>query len=118
MPLPARKHLPTRAARLVAIQKEHQALVPCPGSAALASVFPVRQCRVALLVLVLFCRPPATDTHVQEWGDVLKFFDYLLEKCDKIIITKGNHDNILEPLVRKREKVELTDFYVVGEFAF
>jgi len=54
----------------------------------------------------------------QEWQDVLGLFDYLKDKCDKVIIVKGNHDAILEPIVKQRENVELLDYYVVGEFCF
>ncbi|MEK6854727.1 MAG: metallophosphoesterase [Nanoarchaeota archaeon] len=54
----------------------------------------------------------------QEWSDVLGLFDYLLERCKKIVIVKGNHDNILEPIVNKRENVDLEDFYSAGEFCF
>lgn len=54
----------------------------------------------------------------QEWGDVLGLVEYLEGRCDEIIIVKGNHDNILEPIVRKREKVKLKDFFVFGEYCF
>jgi len=48
-----------------------------------------------------------------EWRDVLKFLDYLVEKTGekgKIIIIKGNHDNILGPIVKKRG-IKLKEFY-------
>ena len=54
----------------------------------------------------------------QEWGDVLKLFDYLEKKCEEIVIIKGNHDVILEPIVRKRESVKLVDFFVFGKYCF
>src|SRR3989344_578828 len=53
----------------------------------------------------------------QEWKDVLGLFDYLEKKCGKIVIVKGNHDVILEPIVKK-SNVELRDFYSVGDFCF
>ena len=40
----------------------------------------------------------------QEWSDVLAFFDYLSEKTKKILIVKGQHDALLDSIVRKREK--------------
>lgn len=54
----------------------------------------------------------------QEWNDVLKLFDYFSEKCEKIVVVKGNHDVILEPIVRKNKKAELKDFFRVGEICF
>ncbi len=54
----------------------------------------------------------------QEWNDVLKLFEYFSSKCEKVVIVKGNHDRILEPIVRKNEKVELKDFYIAGETCF
>jgi uncharacterized protein len=53
----------------------------------------------------------------QEWNDVLNLFDYLGEKCKKIVVVMGNHDNILEPIARKR-RIEIKDFYCLGEFCF
>src|SRR3989338_5426397 len=50
----------------------------------------------------------------QEWGDVLRLIDYFngkMKKRGKIIITRGNHDAILEPIAKKRENVQLVDYY-------
>ncbi len=38
----------------------------------------------------------------QEWGETLKLIDYLGERCGKIVLVKGNHDKILEPIARRR----------------
>lgn len=46
----------------------------------------------------------------QEWSETLKIFDCLAEHCNKIILIKGNHDTILEPLARKRN-LEIKQFY-------
>ena len=57
----------------------------------------------------------------QEWSDVLKLFDYFFKKMEKkgeIIITKGNHDTILEPILRKRENIKLSDYFIFGEYCF
>lgn len=54
----------------------------------------------------------------QEWSDYLKLVRFLEKKCGKIVITKGNHDKILEFMTRKGEKVELKDYYLINEFAF
>lgn len=53
----------------------------------------------------------------QEWNDVLKLIDYLHEKCDEIIITRGNHDKIIGLIVEKRE-VEVKDYFVFDEVCF
>ena len=48
-----------------------------------------------------------------EWRETLMFFDFLLKKVDakcKIIITKGNHDNILMPITKKRN-ILLKDYH-------
>ena len=37
----------------------------------------------------------------QEWRVTLQFLDFLTEKF-KVILIKGNHDNILEPIAKKR----------------
>jgi len=52
-----------------------------------------------------------------EWRETLQLLDYLLEKTNKIILIRGNHDNILGPIAKKRE-VELKDYYEVGEMCF
>lgn len=55
-----------------------------------------------------------TITYI-EWRETLHFFDYLLKKINdkgKIIIIKGNHDTILEPIVKKRNIV-LKDYYKI-----
>jgi uncharacterized protein len=53
----------------------------------------------------------------QEWSDVLGFFEYLEGKCNKVIITKGNHDMIIGPIAKK-SGVRVVDFYIVGETCF
>jgi putative SbcD/Mre11-related phosphoesterase len=54
----------------------------------------------------------------EEWNEVVMFLDYLKEKCGKIIIVKGQHDALLEPIVRKLKNVSLVDYYVDEEYAF
>ncbi len=53
----------------------------------------------------------------QEWGDSLRFFDYLKEKCNKIIIIKGNHDNIIGPIARRSE-ISVRENYICEEYCF
>jgi len=49
----------------------------------------------------------------QEWRQTLKIIDYLSEKA-KIILIKGNHDNILGPIANKRN-IEIVDSYNVKD---
>ena len=53
----------------------------------------------------------------QEWDDVLKLFDFLERKCKRIIVVKGNHDVILEPIVKK-SCVELKEIYIFRDVCF
>ncbi len=57
----------------------------------------------------------------QEWNDVLGLLDYLEGKIGKkgeIVIVKGNHDSILELIVRERERVKMVDYFRIGECCF
>jgi len=38
----------------------------------------------------------------QEWRHTLRLLDYLLKKCDEVVLIKGNHDTILGPIAEKR----------------
>jgi putative SbcD/Mre11-related phosphoesterase len=53
----------------------------------------------------------------QEWKDVNAIIDYLESMCKKVIVIKGNHDTILEPILRKR-KMKLVGCYIWNGFAF
>ncbi len=52
-----------------------------------------------------------------EWRDVLEFLDYLGKHCSEIILIKGNHDNILSPIAKKK-KVRLEDDYIYKDICF
>ncbi len=57
----------------------------------------------------------------QEWEDVLGLIRYLTKKLKEngeIVIVKGNHDKILEPILRNREKVVLKDYFIFHDFCF
>jgi len=53
----------------------------------------------------------------QEWEETIYLLDYFAEKADKIVLVRGNHDNILEPIAYKR-KLEIVDYYVLGDMLF
>jgi len=50
----------------------------------------------------------------QEWRHTLRLIDYLLKKCDEVILIKGNHDNILGPIAEKRN-VKVLDYLIINE---
>ena len=53
----------------------------------------------------------------QEWEDAGGLIDYLMEKAKEVIIIKGNHDKILEPIAEKKG-IEVRDYFIFDEIAF
>jgi putative SbcD/Mre11-related phosphoesterase len=53
----------------------------------------------------------------QEWKDVNAILDYFESMAKKIIVVRGNHDTILEPILKKR-KTKLLGVYIWNGFAF
>jgi len=51
----------------------------------------------------------------QEWRDAMRIIDYLLRKCRKVILLKGNHDVQLGPIAA-RQGIELQKEYRIGDF--
>lgn len=49
----------------------------------------------------------------QEWKEVLQLIDYLSAKTKEVIIVKGNHDVILEPIIRRRN-IKIVKGYLIG----
>ncbi len=52
-----------------------------------------------------------------EWLNTLKLVDYLLKHCKNLILNKGNHDTILEPIIKKRnlkinDYTKIKDIYI------
>ena len=47
----------------------------------------------------------------QEWKETLSFLDFLLQNCKKVVLVKGNHDTITEPIARKKG-VEMKDYCI------
>lgn len=50
----------------------------------------------------------------QEWRNTLKFLDLLAKHCNEIVLVKGNHDNILGPIAKKRN-VNIVDSIGIGK---
>ncbi|MBI2630508.1 metallophosphoesterase [Candidatus Pacearchaeota archaeon] len=53
----------------------------------------------------------------QEWKEVSDFIDFLKEKCRKIVLIKGNHDNMLK-YIAERKEMDLREYYISGENIF
>lgn len=51
----------------------------------------------------------------QEWRDAMRIIDYLLRKCRKVILLKGNHDVQLGPIAA-RQGIDLQKEYRIGDF--
>lgn len=51
----------------------------------------------------------------QEWKDTLEILDYIVGMVKKIVLVKGNHDTILEPISKKRG-LDLCTHLVIDEF--
>jgi len=51
----------------------------------------------------------------QEWRETLKLIELLAKNCKKLILTKGNHDKIVEPIAKKRN-IAITDSFEIGDF--
>jgi len=49
----------------------------------------------------------------QEWRDTLKVIDFL-SKYGEVIIVKGNHDTILDPIAKKRN-IRMVDYFREGD---
>jgi len=50
----------------------------------------------------------------QEWRDILKLLDYLARKAEKIVVIKGNHDTMLQPVAQKRGIELVSRFFING----
>ena len=48
----------------------------------------------------------------QEWRDILKLLDFLLQHSEQVILVKGNHDIKLSPIARKRNIVVVEDIAI------
>ena len=54
-----------------------------------------------------------------EWRESVRLLDYFIEKVGRknIILIKGNHDTILEPIAKKR-KIKINSFYTYNDIVF
>lgn len=54
----------------------------------------------------------------QDFDELIRFFENELDKKVKIEIVKGNHDKILEPIIKKYENVTLQDYLIIKNTLF
>jgi len=57
----------------------------------------------------------------QERKEIIKIINFISNKLGdkgRIVVIKGNHDAILEPILRGKERVELVECYVFGGVCF
>lgn len=53
----------------------------------------------------------------QEWREVKEVLELLKKKAKNVILVKGNHDTILEPIA-KRKELKIVNFYINGGVCF
>jgi len=53
----------------------------------------------------------------QEWRETKEVLELFKKKAKKVVLVKGNHDNILEPIA-KRKELKIKDFYIKDEICF
>lgn len=50
----------------------------------------------------------------QEWRHTLQLFDFLKKHCGEVVLVKGNHDEVLGPIAKKRD-VKVKDYFIVND---
>ena len=53
-----------------------------------------------------------------EWKEIGEVMNYLRRKVKEVIIVKGNHDAIIDSMIKKFDKVKLVNYYLWKDFAF
>jgi len=48
----------------------------------------------------------------QEWKEVSRFLDFLLENCNEVIIIQGNHDPVIRPIALKKNVKVVKDYRI------
>ena len=54
----------------------------------------------------------------EEWREIGEAMNYLRRKAKKIIVIKGNHDPVINSIVKDLKNIELVDYYIKGETCF
>ena len=53
-----------------------------------------------------------------EWREIGEILNYLRMKAKKVIIVKGNHDVIINSVIKDLDRVDLIDYCIIGNTAF
>lgn len=78
----------------------------------------IESCEPELLIINGDVKHEFGEATKQEWREVLDFLNFLLSKNIRIIVVRGNHDNFLIPILRKRN-IELKDpWFILGNYLF
>lgn len=77
-----------------------------------------RETKPKLFVLNGDVKHEFSETSYHEYREVSELFRYLEKKVEKIIVVKGNHDNYIERVTSKFEKIEVYEKFESGDFIF
>jgi len=55
---------------------------------------------------------------MDERKEIGEMFNYLRRKSKEVVLIKGNHDAIIEPIVKDLERVELVNYFLMGSMGF
>lgn len=73
--------------------------------------------KVEYLIVLGDLRHEFSGISNQEWKEVLGFLDFIKTKAKKIILIKGNHDNMLQGIV-KQQGLEVRNYFILGDYSF
>ncbi len=54
----------------------------------------------------------------QDFEDLIKFIEKNLDSEVSIVIVKGNHDNMLQPILANYKNIQLVDYFLEGKILF
>jgi len=77
----------------------------------------IKACKPKMLVINGDVKHEFGEATRQEWRETLDFLDFLLAKELRIIVVRGNHDNFLIPILKKKG-VELFEQLLLKPYLF
>ena len=53
----------------------------------------------------------------QEWKDTIELAGILCKNCEKVFLVRGNHDNMLEPVIKRigKKKIKMLNEYIIKD---
>ncbi len=75
--------------------------------------------RIKKIVVLGDLKNKFNEVSDSEWRESVRLLDYFIEKVGRknVVLVKGNHDSILEPIARKR-KIKINNFYLYKDIVF